>query len=273
MENATPDINVIKQKMAATWANGDFGVIARTLMPAAHDLINSLDIGPGSKVLDVACGSGNLAIISARKGADAKGLDIVDDLIRQSKERAEEEKLNIEFVTGDAESLPYPDNEFDFVVTMFGAMFCPRPDVTTRELFRVCKPGGIVAMANWTQNDFAEDFFGTISRFAPPPPPGLPKPNEWGDEEIVKNRFKDYASNIELTRRTTELIYDVDPAGTTEYFVNYFGPIKTVYEMLDSAKKQEFTDVITSVFEKYNISPGDNNIMVGEYLQVVATKA
>ena len=271
-QSGGPDIGIIKQKMAATWANGDFGVIAKTLMPAANDLIDSLEIGPGSKVLDVACGSGNLAIVSSRKGADVKGVDIVEDLIRQSKERANEEDLNIEFITGDAESMPYPDNEFDFVVTMFGAMFCPRPDVTAKELFRVCKPGGKVAMANWTQNDFAEDFFGTISRFAPPPPPGMAKPNEWGEEEIVKQRFGDYASNIEFTKRTTELVYDADPAGTTEAFVKYFGPIKTVYEMLDDEKKKEFTDAITDVFKKYNVSEGSNNVMIGEYLQVVATK-
>ena len=273
MEQSAPDIKVIKQKMADIWANGDFGVIARSLVPAANDLINSLEIGPGSKVLDVACGSGNLAIVAAGKGAHVNGIDIVDDLIRQSKERAEEQNLNIDFIVGDAEALPYSDNQYDYVVTMFGAMFCPRPDVTTKELFRVCKPGGKVVMANWTQNDFANDFFGTISKYAPPPPPGVAKPNEWGEEEIVKERFKDYASNIECTKRTTELEYDVDPAGTTEYFMKYFGPTKTVYEMLEDDEQKKFYDEITDVFKKYNISKGHNNVMVGEYLQVIATKA
>jgi SAM-dependent methyltransferase len=273
MEQNAPDINVIKQKMADTWANGDFGAIAHTLMPAAEDFVNSLGIEPGNKVLDVACGSGNLAVLAAQKGADVKGIDIVDDLVRQSKERAAENNLNIEFTVGDAEDMPYSDNEFDFVITMFGAMFCPRPDVTAKELFRVCKPGGKVAMANWTQNAFAEDFFGTIKRFAPPPPPGVSPPNQWGDEEIVKQRLGPYASDIQLTLKSFEIVYPVSPAETTEKFTKYFGPIKSLYDNMDEAVRREFTDAITGVFTKHNISTAGNNVMVGDYLEVIATKA
>lgn len=275
MDQSAPDINAIKSKMAGMWATGDFGYIARTLIPAAENFVKSLNIPAGAKVLDVACGSGNLALVAAENGADAKGLDIVEDLIRQSKERAKEANLNVDFLVGDAESLPYDDNEFDFVITMFGAMFCPRPDVTSKELFRVCKPGGIVAMANWIPNDFAEDFFGTIRKYAPPPPPGVPPPNDWGVEEIVKERFGNLAKDIKFTKKTTELYYDVPPSGTTDYFIKYFGPIKSLYDNMDDEKKRdEFRNDITEVFTKHNISKDpDNNITLGEYLEVIATKA
>lgn len=274
MDQSAPDINAVKSKMAGMWANGDFGVIAKTLMPAAEDFVGSLNIPIGAKVLDVACGSGNLALVAAGKGADAKGLDIVEDLIRQSKERAELANLNIEFTVGDAEALPYADNEFDYVITMFGAMFCPRPDVTTKELFRVCKPGGIVAMANWIPNEFAEDFFGTIRKFAPPPPPGIPPPNDWGVEDIVRERFGSLAKEIKFTHKTTELYYDAPPSGVTEYFVKYFGPIKTLYDNMNDETREVFTGTITDVFTKYNISKEPNtNITLGEYLEVIAVKA
>lgn len=273
MKQSSPDITAIKQKMADTWANGDFGVIAHTLMPAAEDFVNSLEIKPGEKVLDVACGSGNLAVLAAQKNADVKGIDIVDDLIRQSIERAEGNNLNIKFIVGDAEDMPYPDNEFDYVITMFGAMFCPRPDVAAKELFRVCKPGGKVAMANWTQNAFAEDFFGTVRKYAPPPPPGISPPNEWGNEEIVKQRLSSYSSDIQLTHKSFEIVYPVSPAETTEIFTRHFGPVKSIYDNMDESLRKEFTDEITAVFTKHNISNEGNNVMVGDYLEVIAIKS
>jgi hypothetical protein len=128
-------------------------------------------------------------------------------------------------------------------------------------------------MANWTQNAFAEDFFGTIMRFAPPPPPGVPSPNQWGDEEIVKQRLGPYASDIQLTLKSFEIVYPVSPAETTQIFTKNFGPIKSLYDNMDEAVRREFTDAITGVFTKHNISTAGNNVMVGDYLEVIATKA
>ena len=267
------DITVIKEKMKSTWANGDFGMIARSLMPAAENFVGSLKIPKGSGVLDVACGSGNLALIAAWNGAKVKGLDIVEDLIRQAKERAEESYLDIQFETGDAEDLPYSDNEFDYVISMFGSMFCPRPEIAAKELFRVCRQGGIVAMANWVPYGFAQDFFGTIRSFAPPAPAGMSSPNEWGDKETVSRRFNGLAESIKFTKKSLHMIFPLSSEGTVEFFIKYFGPAKSVYDNLDNEKRMKFQSALNNVFSKHNASKDHNTALKGDYMEVVAVKA
>lgn len=169
MAELTPEMQIIKGKMKEVWSAGDFGVIAKILEEEGKNFIKRLNIKPGTKLLDVACGTGTLAIPAARAGAYVTGLDLVPDLIRQSKERAFAENLNAKFDVGDAEDLPYLDNEFDYVVSMFGAIFAPRPDVVANELLRVCKPGGTIAMANWTPNGFIGELFKLVASYAPPP--------------------------------------------------------------------------------------------------------
>lgn len=154
MINLNPEMIFVKDKMKAVWSAGDFGQIAKFIEHEGDAFIERLNIKPGSRVLDVACGTGNLALPAAKRGAVVNGLDLVSDLIRQAKERALLDNLEINFEVGDAEKMPYDNDTFDYVVTMFGAMFCPRPDVAVSELFRVCKPGGTVAMANWTPEGF-----------------------------------------------------------------------------------------------------------------------
>jgi ubiquinone/menaquinone biosynthesis C-methylase UbiE len=143
-------MQMLKSRLKTTWEAGDFSQIAKHIESAAEDFVGRLNIQPGMKVLDVACGNGNLAVAAARRGADVTGIDIADNLVEAAKKRAESLGLNIKFEQGDAEALPYDDDSFDMVMTMYGAMFAPRPDVTAAELVRVCKPGGTVAMANWT---------------------------------------------------------------------------------------------------------------------------
>src|SRR6187399_1750347 len=155
--NTDPEIQNVKEKMKAVWATGDYGVIARLLMPEAVKFIKRLNISEGSKLLDVACGTGNLSLPAAEAGAVVTGIDIVPELIRQAQQNASCEDLEIKFITGDAEEMPFKENEFDYVVSMFGAMFAPRPEVTVRELVRVCKPGGTIAMANWTPEGFVNN--------------------------------------------------------------------------------------------------------------------
>src|SRR5262249_8258374 len=129
---------------------GNFGEFAKYIQPSADEFVERLNIQPGSRVLDVACGSGNLSIPAARAGAVVTGVDIATNLLEQARARAKAEGLNIQFDEGDAEALRYDDNSFDVVMTMYGAMFAPRPEVVASELTRVCKPGGRIAMANWT---------------------------------------------------------------------------------------------------------------------------
>jgi 2-polyprenyl-3-methyl-5-hydroxy-6-metoxy-1,4-benzoquinol methylase len=175
MNPATPPIEQIKDSMRATWMAGDFGVIAKTISGGAEQFVARLNLPAGTKVLDVACGTGNLAIPLARQGAVVTGVDIAPNLLIQARERAAAEDLFATFDEGDAEQLPYADASFDAVVTMFGAMFAPRPELVASELARVLKPGGLLAMANWNPAGFTGKMF-KVGASHVPPPPGIPPP-------------------------------------------------------------------------------------------------
>ena len=270
MATLTPEMQAIKEKMKAVWSEGDFGVIAKIIEAEGEDFIKRLNIPKGVKVLDVACGTGNLAIPVARGGAEVCGVDIVEDLIKQAKERAASEKLNAKFEVGDAEALPYKDNEFDYVVTMFGAMFAPRPEVTAGELVRVTKPGGTIAMANWTPDGFVGTFFKLGASYAPPPP--VPPPILWGDEAMVKQRFGNQISDLKMKRWTFTQTIPMSPAEATEHFITYFGPTKTLYGMLDEATREKFKNDLKNLWTSNNVATDGTLAFDSEYLQVIARK-
>jgi ubiquinone/menaquinone biosynthesis C-methylase UbiE len=178
----------LKERMRATWMAGDFGKIAEYSAKNAEEFVEALDLKPGMQVLDVACGTGNLAIPAARKRAQVTGVDIATNLLVQARARAKAEDLKILFEEGDAEHLSFPDEHFDVVMSMFGAMFAPDPDRVASELARVCKHGGRVAMANWTPEGFTGRMFRLSSRHLPPPVE-LPAPTLWGDEAVARLRL------------------------------------------------------------------------------------
>ena len=169
MQAVSPELAQLKSRMKASWMAGDFGQIASYSAKGSEDFVAHIEIKPGSHVLDVACGTGNSAIPAARAGAVVTGVDIATNLLEQARKRAAAEGVNISFEEGDAEELPYPDQSFDFVTTMFGAMFAPRPERVASELVRVCRPGGLVAMANWTAEGFVGKSFRVTAEMVPPP--------------------------------------------------------------------------------------------------------
>ena len=267
----SPDMNTIKAKMRSTWIAGDFGEIAKIIEGSAEEFVDRLNIKKGERVLDVACGTGNLAIPAARAGAEVTGVDIAPNLVEQARERAAGEGLNARFDEGDAEALPYVDGSFDTVITMFGAMFAPRPDVTASELIRVCRSGGRIAMANWTPQGFTGLMFKAGAKHFPPPP-GIPPPVLWGDEDTVRARFGEGIRDITMTRRPITFKLPFDPAGTVAHFRRYFGPTKVAFDNLAPDAQAAMQAELENLWSEYNRATDGTTEVDNEYLEVIAIK-
>jgi ubiquinone/menaquinone biosynthesis C-methylase UbiE len=259
----------LKQRLRATWMAGDFGQIARLNAHEGDGFVDRLQLKPGTKLLDVACGTGNLAIPAAQAGAVVIGLDIAPNLLQQARERAEAEGLKIEFVEGDAEKLPYPDGKFDAVVSMFGAMFAPRPGVVALELKRVCRSGGLIAMANWTPEGFVGQMFQIMARHVPPQP-GMFPPALWGVEKVVAERL---GSEVKLQTSRQLLLFDYpfSAADTVEFFRKYFGPIQTAFQRLDETAQKSLTEDLIAHWVKNNQGDANHTAIKAEYLEVHGT--
>ena len=267
---ASTDMDALKSKLKTVWEAGDFSEVAKHIETVAEEFVNRLDIKPGMKVLDVACGSGNLAIIAAQKGADVAGIDIADTLVEAAKQRADKLGLDIKFEQGDAEVMPYADDSFDVVMTMFGAMFAPRPDVTANELVRVCKPGGTIAMANWTPTGFSGQMFKLGGKYVPPPP--MPAPVLWGVPEEVKARFGDKVENLRTTPQFAEFSFEYGPDGVAEHFKTYFGPTVMALKAMGEENHEAFTKDLVDLWAQNNTKTDGTTLVKGEYLEVIATK-
>jgi ubiquinone/menaquinone biosynthesis C-methylase UbiE len=265
------DIGFLKAKLRATWIAGDFGQIAKAYTEGAVEFVDRLELRPGQTVLDVACGTGNSALPAARSGAVVTGVDIAPNLIEQARENAAREGLSIDFEVGDAEQLAFPAASFDAVITMFGAMFAPRPPVVAAEMLRVCRPGGFVAMANWTPNGFVGQTFAIVAKHFPPPP-GVPPPVLWGVEETVRERFGANVSNLQITRQNITFSFPFSPEEVVEHFRNFFGPMQVAFDALDVEGQAAMRHDLEQLWIENSRFRGGNTEGESEYLSVVATK-
>jgi ubiquinone/menaquinone biosynthesis C-methylase UbiE len=268
----TSEMDALKTKLRATWMAGDFGQIAKFYVNEAEAFINRLGLKPGQKLLDVACGTGNLALPAARAGADVTGVDIATNSIEQARANAAAEGLKARFDEGDAEALPYDDASFDAVVTMFGAMFAPRPELVAAELKRVTRPGGLIAMANWTPTGFIGQMFKMTSAYVPPPP-GMTSPVLWGVEEKVRERFGDGVSKIEIRPRNLTFAFPFSPAEVVEHFRVFYGPSLKAFASLDENKQLAARKDLEDLWTKNNQATDGTTSVEAEYLEVVATRA
>ena len=271
MSTPTSGIEPLKAKLKATWMAGDFGQIAKVIEGCAQEFIDRLELSPGTRVLDVACGSGNLAVPAAHKGAKVTGVDIATNLIEQAGERAKAEGLSIQFDEGDAEQLPYEAESFDAVVTMFGAMFAPRPELVASELIRVCKPGGRIAMANWTPGGFIGEMFKTTGKHVTPPP-NMPSPLKWGDQETVKERLGNGIADLQMTPRMCVFKLPFPPAEVVEFFRTYYGPTEKAFGALDENSQGALRRDLEQLWSQHNQATDWSTLVEGEYLEVIATR-
>jgi SAM-dependent methyltransferase len=272
MPTIASDLEQLKSRMKAAWAAGDFGQIAPFISSEAENFVARLNLKPGAQLLDVACGTGNSAIPAARAGAKVTGVDIATNLLEQGRKRAAAEQLDVRFDEGDAEDLPYPDRSFDVVVSMFGAMFAPRPERVAEEFLRVCRPGGMIAMANWTSQGFVAKMNQATAKFVPPPP-GIPLPALWGDESTVKQRLGHGSAQLVCTRRKVLMAYPFPPKETLAFFRRYMGPTQMAFSRLDAAGQAALAAQLESLWTELNTATDGTTAVEGEYLEVHAIRA
>jgi ubiquinone/menaquinone biosynthesis C-methylase UbiE len=269
MKTLTSEMATLKAKLRTTWISGDFEQIAKSYRSGAAEFVSRLGIKPGERVLDVACGTGNLTIPAAQKGAQVTGVDIAPNLLEQGQKWAQAEGLAIQLDEGDVEDLPYEDASFDTVITMFGAMFAPQPNITAAELIRVCRPGGRIVMANWTPTGFIGQMFKTVGKHVPPAP-GIPSPVLWGDEGTVRERFNGSAAELQLTHRMITFNFPFSPSEVVETFRLYYGPTYRAFAALDEAGQAVLRQELEQLWSTHNQSLNGITRLESEYLEIVA---
>jgi ubiquinone/menaquinone biosynthesis C-methylase UbiE len=269
----SPDLAAVTEMQRKVWSDGDFAMVANLVYPFSETLAEALEIIPGERCLDVACGSGNLAIAMARRAwGNTAGADFVPALLERGRERADAERLEIEFVEADAQDLPFEDASFDVVGSIFGAMFAPDQERTAAELLRVTKPGGRIGMANWTPEGGVGAMFVTIAKHTGGPPPGVTPPPLWGVEERVRELLGDGVSELRFEKKKARQAFR-SADQYLKFFRTYFGPVKTAYEVVGPEGEAALTADLRAYLEEFNTA-GDRALVIEpEYLQIVATRA
>ncbi len=271
MAETTVDYQAITAAQQKVWSAGDFARVALRLQIVSETLVEAADIIPGERVLDVACGSGNTAIAAARRFTRVTGLDYVPELLEHARERCRAELAEAEFVEGDAQAMPFEDASFDLVTSTYGVMFAPDHQRSADELLRVCRPGGRIALVNWTPEGYIGEMFSIISRHAPPPA-GVQPPPLWGTEEHLGKLFGDGVSEIKAARRDYMARYP-SAQFLLDYFRDWYGPTKMAFARLDEAGQAALAEDLMDQARRHNMAGDAAQIAPWNYLEVVATRA
>jgi ubiquinone/menaquinone biosynthesis C-methylase UbiE len=268
--SAAPDLAALKTRQQASWSSGDYAVVGTTLQIVGEELCEALDIRSGQKVLDVAAGNGNVSLAAARRFCNVVATDYVPALLDRARERAEAERLTIEFREADAEALPFNDGHFDVVVSTFGVMFTADHDRAAAELIRVTKRGGKIGMANWTPEGFIGQLFKTIGKHLPPPP-GAKSPALWGARARINEMFETHASSIKSAQRNFVFRYR-SADHWLEVFKTYYGPVLKTFAALDPAQQAALESDLKALIAQFNRSSDSTMVVPSEYLEIVVTR-
>lgn len=265
-----PDLAEIKERQQKAWASGDYAVFGAALLIMSELLCEAVDLRPGQKVLDVATGSGNTALATARRYGEVTGIDYVPALLERGRERAVAERLEVAFQEGDAESIPFPDTSFDVVLSTVGVMFAPDQEKAARELLRVCRPGGKIGLASWTPESFAAEMPRVFAQYVPPPP-GLESPSRWGAEEHVRELLGDGIGELRTTWRSFVFRYR-SVRHYLETLKTHLGPTRQAFESLNPAERESLEGDLAALVDRFNRSGDGTMVVPSEYLEVVAVK-
>ncbi len=262
------DYAAIKMRQQAAWASGDYAVVGTTLQIVGEQLCESIDLKPGSKVLDVAAGNGNATLAAARRFADVTSTDYVGELLDKGRARAEAEHLAVTFAVADVEALPYADGSFDTVLSTFGVMFAPHHEKAASEMLRVVRKGGRIGLANWTPQSFIGQVFKTLGKHVAPPA-GVRSPALWGDKAHLEALFAGH--KVMVTERAFNFRYR-SPQHFLEVFRTFYGPVHKAFLALDDAGRTALAqDMLKLMAELNQASDGTLNI-ASAYAEVIVEK-
>ncbi|HVL97348.1 MAG TPA: methyltransferase domain-containing protein [Solirubrobacteraceae bacterium] len=270
-----PTDTELKARHRAMWASGDYPQMVETfLTPLGPRLVEACGIEPGMRVLDVASGTGNAAIPAAQRGAEVVASDLTPELFDAGRERAAAAGVELEWVEADAENLPFEDASFDVVMSCIGAMFAPHHEAVADEMVRVCRPGGTIAMLNWTPEGQIGALFRVMGPFAPPPPPGATPPPRWGSEDHVRELFGDRVELHTLRRENLHVTAFERARDYGEHFKSYYGPTIAVRKNAAAAgRERELDEALDAFCDEWDRGDGSRAVFEKEYLVVVGRRA
>ncbi len=270
--NTTPDQAVdyagIKIRQQAAWASGDYAVVGTTLQIVGEQLCESIDLKPGSKVLDVAAGNGNATLAAARRFADVTSTDYVGHLLDKGKARAEAEGLKVTFGVADVEALPFTDGSFDAVLSTFGVMFAPNHQQSAAEMLRVVRRGGHIGLANWTPPSFIGQVFRTLGKHIAPPA-GVKSPALWGDREHLETLFAGH--RISMVERHFTFRYR-SAQHFLDIFRTFYGPVHKAFNALDDAGRTALAKDLLALLDELNRADDGTLKIPSAYAEVIVEK-
>ncbi len=264
-------LEAVKAKQQGAWASGDYSVVGTTLQIVGEQLCETIDLRPGSKILDVAAGNGNVTLAAARRFCDVTSTDYVETLLEKARARAKADGLEVTFQVADAENLPFGDNSFDAVMSTFGVMFTPDQPKAASELLRVCRPGGTIAMANWTPDSFIGQVFKTLGKYLAPPP-GVSSPALWGTQARLEEFFAANASEIFLHPRSFAFRYR-SPDHFMDVFRTFYGPIHKAFQALDDDGRRGLDADLRGLIAAMNTATDGTMVVPAAYVDAVIRKA
>ena len=267
---ATADLSTLKGIQQQTWSSGDYGSIAWITVPLADELIAAVDLVPGRTVLDVATGTGHVAISSARAFCPTTAIDYVPELIDTAKRRAVAEGLDIDFEVGDAEALPYADGRFDYVLSAIGTMFPADHQRAADETVRVTRPGGRIGLASWTPTGFVGRMLTTVGKHVAPPAGALP-PTRWGDPQVIADLYGDKVEDLRTWTATVRPRF-LSTEHYADFFLTNYGPTFKAASKLDPAGRAAFRADLVALAEEFNLAVDGTFVSEWEYLLVSARR-